>query len=283
MLASEVTRAVAAAITNAPALGLKVDDAIVLHNSNKLTLRLLPCDVVARVAEDRFSQWAEFEIALAQRLAETASPVAALAPRVEPRVYVRDGFAITLWSYYEPLPVREVEPRDYAGALQQLHAGMRQIDIRTPHFTDRVAEAQGLVESRDQTPELAETDRKFLRHTLQSLRQAIGDRGGAEQLLHGEPHPGNLISTKKGLLFVDLETCCRGPVEFDIAHAPAAVSEHYAGADQQLVHQCRLLMLAMITTWRWDRDDQFPNGRQLGLTWLNDLRTAMDRSRLDTG
>ena len=117
---------------------------------------------------------------------------------------------------------------------------------------------------------------------MQSLRRTIGARGGAEQLLHGEPHPGNLLRTQKGLLFLDLETCCRGPVEFDIAHAPAAVSEHYPGADQQLVQQCRILVLAMITMWRWDRDDQFPNGRQLGLTWLDELRAAVAHYGLDT-
>src|SRR6266496_1245246 len=51
--------------------------------------------------------------------------------------------------------------------------------------------------------------------TLRSLRRVIGDRGAAEQLLHGEPHPGNVLTTKNGLLFIDLETCCMGEVEFD--------------------------------------------------------------------
>ena len=27
-----------------------------------------------------------------------------------------------------------------------------------------------------------------------------------QQLLHGEPHPGNVLGTKSGLLFIDLET-----------------------------------------------------------------------------
>jgi hypothetical protein len=35
-------------------------------------------------------------------------------------------------------------------------------------------------------------------------------------------------------------------------------------------------VLAMIATWRWERDDQLPNGRQLGTEWLNQLRTALD-------
>ena len=198
--------------------------------------------------------------------------MAELEPRVEPRVYVRDGFAVTLWTYYEPVPPRDIAPAEYAQALERLHAGMRQIDLTAPHFTDRVAEAQWLVGNRAQTPELADADRELLGNTLRSLRRAIVDRGAPEQLLHGEPHPGNLLRTKKGLLFIDLETCCRGPVEFDIAHAPDEVSEHYPACDQDLLRECRVLMLAMITAWRWDRDDQLPNGRQRGAEWLNQIR-----------
>jgi thiamine kinase-like enzyme len=110
----------------------------------------------------------------------------------------------------------------------------------------------------------------------------IGERGGAEQLLHGEPHPGNVLTTKNGLLFIDLETCCRGPVEFDLAHAPEEVSEHYRGVNQGLLGECRILVLAMITTWRWDRGDQLPNGRQLGTEWLSQIRAALDHNGLDT-
>jgi aminoglycoside phosphotransferase (APT) family kinase protein len=272
MQASQAARATAAATSIASSLDLTVHDAIVLHDSNKLTLRLLPCDVLARVAPVAH-QVAQFEVELAQRLAESGCPVAALDPRVDPRVYERDGFAVTLWTYYEPATPREVSPADYASALERLHAGMRQLDILAPHFTDRVERAQQLVASRDRTPALADADREFLGDTLRSLSRVIGGRG-AEQLLHGEPHPGNVLTTKNGLVFIDLETCCRGPVEFDLAHAAEQVSEHYPGVNQDLLRECRLLVLAMITTWRWDRGDQFPNGRQLGTEWLSQLRAA---------
>src|SRR3990172_353677 len=112
MKASEVQRAVAAATSIATALDLTADDAIVLNNSNKLALRVLPCDTLARVAHVGH-EVAQFEVDLAQRLAETDSPVAALEPRVEPRVYERDGFAVTLWTYYQPVAPQEVSPADY--------------------------------------------------------------------------------------------------------------------------------------------------------------------------
>jgi hypothetical protein len=136
----QVRPAVSAAMSSASALGLRVEDAVVLQASNKLAVRLLPCNVVARVA-DVAHQVAGFEVELARRLAETESPVGALDPRVEPRVYVRDGFAVTLWTYYEPVAPQEVAPAEYARVLERLHTGMRRIDIATPHFTDRVAES----------------------------------------------------------------------------------------------------------------------------------------------
>jgi hypothetical protein len=276
MNASVVPRAVAAAMSTASALGLTVDDADVLHDSNRLAVRLTPCDVLARVAPVAHQAGAEFEVEIARGLAELESPVAELEPRVDPRVYVRDAFAVTLWTYYEPVPPHEVAPREYSQALKRLHASMRQIDVTAPHFTDRVAEAHWLVDNPARTPELSEADRELLSNTLRNLKRAIGDRGVAEQLLHGEPHPGNLLRTKKGLLFVDLETCCRGPVEFDVAHAPEEVSEHYPTANRDLLRECRILMLAMIATWRWDRDDQLPNGRELGTEWLSQIRAALD-------
>jgi hypothetical protein len=273
MQEAEGMRAVAAALSIATAGGLAAADAIVVQNSNKLTLRLLPCDVLARVAPVA-DQIAQFEVDIARHLHESGCPVAALEPRVEPRVYERDGFAVTLWTYYEPVTSREVSPADYADALARLHAGMRTLDVPAPHYTDRVDSAQQLVADPDRTPTIVAADRELLGDTLRDLRRSISERDAAEQLLHGEPHPGNLLDTENGLLFIDLETCCRGPVEFDLAHTPDDVSAHYPGVDGELLRQCRTLVLAMITTWRWDRDDQFPNGPELGREWLSQLRAA---------
>ena len=105
--------------------------------------------------------------------------------------------------------------------------------------------------------------------------------GTHEQLLHGEPHPGNVLSTRRGPLFVDLGECCRGPVEFDVAHAREDVADHYPGVNQDLLHRSRTLVWAMFTAWRWRRDDQLPNGLYWRIEGLNQLRAALARSGLD--
>ena len=275
----DVARAIDAAISIAVALDLPAADATVLHNSNKLALRLTPCDILARVAHVG-QEVAQFEVELAQRLAEVGCPAGTLERRVDPLVYMDDGFAVTLWTYYAPV-THQVSPADYANALERLHVGMRKLDVSSPSFSDRVAEAEELVASADLTPELANADRELLSSTLGSLRRAIDDRGVREQLLHGEPHPGNVLSTKDGPLFIDLETCCRGPVEFDLAHVPETVSQHYPGVDQGLLRDCRQLVLAMVAAWRWDRGDQFPNGTRAREEFLRALRDGPPWPTLD--
>jgi Ser/Thr protein kinase RdoA (MazF antagonist) len=289
---SQVSAAVEAGRSVVSGLGLHVDDAVVVSNSNRIAVRLTPCDVLARIAPPARQASAAFEVEVARRLGQGDHPVAELEPRVDPRVYSHDGFAVTLWTYYESVVSSDIAPAEYSHALTRLHAGLRQLDVRAPDFTDRVADAQRLLADEEQSPELSAADRKLLVNALTRLTTMICNHGIGEQLLHGEPHLGNLLKTWKGPLFIDLETCCRGPVEFDIAHGllPKAdgyvlsaeeLCEHYPDADQDLIEQCRILIWAMITTWRWDREDQLPNGRYWANEWLNQLRAALDRYGLD--
>ena len=117
MQAPDVVRAVGAAMEVASELDFAAAEARVLHDSNKLTLRLLPCDVVARVA---FAGLEDFdaELEIGRRLAEVDGPVARLEPRVEPRVYERHGLALTFWTHYEQAR-QELSPTDYAEALER--------------------------------------------------------------------------------------------------------------------------------------------------------------------
>ena len=281
MESSELRRAVAAAISTASELGLTADAALVLHDSNRVALRVMPCDVLARVAGPAHAGVAPLEIEIAQRLAELEAPVAAVAPRVGHRVYERDGFWITLWTYYDSGASPALRPADYAAALKRLHAGLRNLDVTTPHFTDRVAEAHQLVARPEKTPALADADRELLDRTLRSVTLAVARRSAAEQLLHGEPHPGNVLNTTGGPLFVDLETVCRGPLEFDLAHVPHAVSDRYPGVDHELLGELRGLVLAMVAAWRFDRTDNLPNGGRAGRQLIDALRRGPPYPSID--
>jgi hypothetical protein len=276
---ASVARALAATTSVASGLGLNVDDAIVIQNSNRLAVRLVPCDVVARIAAPvrRNHEVAAFELGIARGLESADSLIGGLEPRVEPIVHVRDGFAVTFWKYYEPLPAGDITPDEYAHALEGLHAHMRQLDVRAPHFTDRVEEAHAIVRDHSRSPELADADRELLANVLSDLRLAVVGRCATEQLLHGEPHAGNVLKTASGIRFIDLETCCYGPVEFDIAHTPVEVGRNYKAADRLQLRDCRILMLAMIAAWRADRDDEFSNGREKRDALIRGIRAALAR------
>lgn len=272
MEAAEARRAVVAAMSTASELDLAVDDAVVLNESNRLVVRLLPCDIVARVSPMGWFNAAR-EVELARRLAdETDAPVAGLDPRVEPRLHERDGFEIAMWTYLDPVHSGKLAPDDYADALQRLHGALRQVDVSAPHFTDRLAEIRRWLADPDFTPELTDEDRELLADRITNPGPSFLDGGAVEQLLHGEPHPWNVLVTKDGPLFIDFENCARGPVEFDLAWVPREVSERYRDAHQDLIAECRGVVLALIAAHRWHRDDQHPSGRQGGVAFLDAVR-----------
>jgi Ser/Thr protein kinase RdoA (MazF antagonist) len=263
MEATLVDRAVAAAISLASDAGVSAEHPEIVQNSNKLAVRILPCDLLARVAVVG-QHVGTLEIAVAEGLTARGAPVARLDARLERRVHERDGFAVTFWTYYEDVSPPGASPAAYADALYRLHVGMRDLDVMAPHFTDRIAEAERLVLDRQASPSLADSDRDLLAHTLRDAHRTIALRSGADQLLHGEPHQGNVLNARNGPVFIDFETCCGGPVEFDVAHVPDEVAMRYPDLDRVLLIECRRLVLAMVAAWRWDTHDEFPNGRRHG-------------------
>jgi hypothetical protein len=48
------------------------------------------------------------------------------------------------------------------------------------------------------------------------------------------------------------------------------------GVNQTTLEQCRILIWAMITTWRWRFDDQLPNGHYWRIEGLDQLRQALN-------
>lgn len=273
---SQVRHAVEAARSMALELGLQVNDAGVVHNSDRIAVRLVPCDVLVRIGPQAWEDGFQFEVEVARRLAEKGSPVGKLEPRVEPCVYRRDTFALTLWTYYEQ--VGAVPPNDYADALIRLHEGLRQLNLVAPHINARVAAWVEEVNDSKQNPELPSPDRERLSDTFKRVRNEMSQWSTVDQLLHGEPHPGNVLNTSAGPLFIDFHTCQRGPIEYDLAYIPEEAAAHYPGASPHLVHQFRTLKWAGFTTMRWRSGDQFPDRDRWRVEGLRQLQAALSRA-----
>lgn len=176
-----VHRAVAAAMSIASSLGLRVDDAAVLNNSNRLVLHLMPADVVVRVALVTHFASAALEVELVSQLA--GFPVAGLDPRVGPRMFASDDFEITFWEHVDPVQARTVPTAEYVEALVTLHAGLRRAALAAPHVRDRIVATLKFVTSRNVTPDLPDEDRTLLLSTMHDLGTSIVAPAASEQLL----------------------------------------------------------------------------------------------------
>lgn len=281
---AQTRRAIDAAVRSARTCGLPVDDAVLLHDSDRIAVRLRPGAVLARVApgDPDWRDGMAFEVEAARLLAATDAPVGPLDPRVRPPVRSEDGFTITFWKYYPPVPAvrrptefgmdTSVTPEDYLDALRRFHVAARTVELAAPHILVRVDGWIDDVVDPDRTPELPEADRELVLGTLRRIRAVIVGHRSADQLLHGEPHPDNLLHTAEGPIFIDLGTCQRGPIEYDLSYVPADVAERYPGADPDLVRQFRVLMYAGVAAMRWGRTDQYPDRDHWRVEMLRRLR-----------
>jgi hypothetical protein len=59
-------------------------------------------------------------------------------------------------------------------------------------------------------------------------------------VLHGSPHSYNVLVVGNEPVFIDLESTCFGPVEWDVAHLAPAAGEHaFQSARAGVIELCR--------------------------------------------
>jgi hypothetical protein len=104
-------------------------------------------------------------------------------------------------------------------------------------------------------PELRDADRRVLRAGIKRWLLDLEGRAGRRVVLHGAPHSLNIVSSAGQPRFIDFETVCLGPIEWDLAHLDDAVSHVYPQlVDQEALRVARLLASAKTATWCWAAD-----------------------------
>jgi Phosphotransferase enzyme family len=250
-------RAVAAALTLARKNGLRVGEPIVLNDLFSLMVHLRPAPVVARVAtcmpklRTPIVRWLEREIAVTTYLSEQGAPVAAPSRELPPGPHEHDGFEISFWTYLEPDPDRTPTASDCSAMLVDLHAVLRSYPGELPMFlADDISRGLELLDKAGGDA-LSVADVKLLRASAERMRSFWEAPGGEVQPLHGDAHPGNLIAARDGgLVWIDFEDVCLGPIEWDLATImdAEAVAEHHR-PDPELMARCtelRALQVALV-------------------------------------
>jgi aminoglycoside phosphotransferase (APT) family kinase protein len=100
---------------------------------------------------------------------------------------------------------------------------------------------------------MAPDDLAFLRATSDEELARLDDEHPdvPERRLHGEPHDGNRLVTPSGIRWIDFESCCLGPPEWDLAFLPDAAAGLVPDVDGPLLARLRRLNSARVATWCW--------------------------------
>lgn len=252
-LAERTDRAVRAAADAGRALGLTVDDPVVLYDVFSVVVRLAPAPVVVRVptvlprtvAADPETQTGQqrHELAVTGWLAEQGFPVVAPSPLVPAEPYRHGGFSMTFWRHVQELP--KADPPDDPGVevAARLHAALRGYPRPLPWMVPLDASIpDGLAQLADRPDLLAPHDLDRARREWSLLEPVLCSPaafraafpGFDPQPIHGDAPTYNVIATPDGPLCSDFEHTTLGPVEWDLVGIDADGRAAYNAAATRL-------------------------------------------------
>jgi Ser/Thr protein kinase RdoA (MazF antagonist) len=164
------------------------------------------------------------ELALASWLAARGAPVvppAGPGDALPAGPHHVDGLTLTIWRRAGPVPPPIATPECFGQVLAELHAvaagypDAARLAPLGPAVAD-LAPVVGVLEREGVLP-AALLDR--LREACRDVAAELLD--GADRsgwlALHGDAHPRNLLALDGRMVWNDLEDCCFGPVEWDLA------------------------------------------------------------------
>ena len=203
--------------------GIRHREAVVLKDGSNLLVHLAPAPVILRIATFTAAvrgdplPYLRREAALVSHLASADASVMPPSDLVPAGPHVVGGWAMNAWRYVDHERGAVPDPVTALGALDDLHATLRDFPSPMPYLN----------------PVLDDLDRALafgLRHELFTSAQVASTRVRRDglvvrlqglapdvQALHGDAFARNSLMTATGVLWIDFEDCCSGPVVWDLA------------------------------------------------------------------
>jgi Ser/Thr protein kinase RdoA (MazF antagonist) len=175
-----------------------------------------------------------------------------------------------LWQRADELP-DEIPDGEAGAALLQLHCALADFSEELPALSERLDRAASVVSTPAAVPRLAWVDRAFLAERFAALRAEAESGGRLHRVLHGGPHTANLLATREGPRWIDFDTACRGPLEWDLAHLGGAAAL-FPEADAGLLARMRKLVSAEVAIWCWHTYGRAPEVDEAAHYHLEALR-----------
>ncbi|MGA7808275.1 phosphotransferase [Bradyrhizobium sp.] len=267
-------------------LGMGRVNPFFLHESQHVSVRLLPYDVVARampVSAPEATARLTLEVDIARHLAGNRAPVAGLAADWPGGPHIQDGFVITLWKFIEHVAANGDDARhvsEAADALRRVHRALSDYRGELPSFWHKLDRCDRLLENEATTPALGPVDRAFLRSTYGRLREMVTSTPFEPIPIHGDVHLGNVLITPQGALWNDLEDVSLGPCEWDVGWLPEVDLAQFEPMNQDLLSAFHYLRSLCTSVWCWARYD-VPEKREAADYHLEYLRAEFGSRRSD--
>jgi hypothetical protein len=230
-----------AAIAVARRFGMAAIEPVMLSDSNNVVAWLRPSLLVAKVGTGHHRRLG-MELSVAQHLVSCGAPVVRPSDLLPQKVHAAGGFEVTFWEYQRPSS-REPGNHELTNALSELHQALVGYRGPLPSYRVELEAAARILREPAQVPALPANDRAVLLAALARFGSELARHPAAERPLHGSPHSSNTIVTRAGIRFIDLETACTGPLEWDLAHVGERAADAYtARLDPALLELCQLLV-----------------------------------------
>jgi phosphotransferase family enzyme len=249
----------------------------VLHLGNHTTAKLKPWLVVARIASgtsfDLESASIERELTIAAHLATRHAPSVRPTTKVPAGPYFEKGCAVTLWEFVEGRAVtNEADERMAAASLQEIHSALADISVDLPSFLAKVDSCNAILANGNEAPKLSSNDRIFLQNVYGRLRTDLSSVGGSWQPLHGDAHVGNAMVVNSGAIWMDLESVCVGPLEWDVGFLPIATWSDFPRIDAALIRLLADVRSCCVAVWCWAEFDRSAASKDAAIYHLDQLK-----------
>jgi Ser/Thr protein kinase RdoA (MazF antagonist) len=249
--------------------GLEIAEWSVLSQTNRVVLELKPCQLIAKVVPVSVRNRLALELAVAKHVAARSGPVALPAqPASRSGPFQTPIVAVSVW---ESLAILGVPPESaVCSAYTALRGGLDSFAEALPDFRDAIEEANRLLRQTDLSG-MSEHDTSFLRVLFERALSRLASFEWETRVLHGDPHSGNVVLTPAGPKWLDLESVCTGPIEWDLSALPGcSASVHH---DRDLLSVLVALRRACVVVWCASKANPSPTDAEAIAHHLTALKT----------
>jgi hypothetical protein len=143
-------------------------------------------------------------------------------------------------------------------ALREVHAALTSYPGELRLFTDGADTCAAMLADPLALPALPERSRQFLAARLVQLREMLELDPSRFIPLHGDTHLGNVMMTLAGPVWADLETACRGPIEWELTSLPPVARKPFGPLEPRLFAQLSQLRSLTVAVWCWSDAERSP-------------------------